>query len=83
MAMGGRTREASAELEQALQLNPESYEVNKEAVAYVRGPVLVSVAFPETWLAGLVIPTVILGFLILVRLPATVKALGRQVALTH
>ena len=41
MAMGGQAKLAAAELELALQLNPESYEVNKEAarIFYRQGEV--------------------------------------------
>lgn len=49
--------------------------LGQKAIAYVRGPVLAGVVFPQTQLAALVIPIVILLFLLVVRLGATAKAL--------
>lgn len=47
-----------------------------KVIAYVRGPVLVAVLVPQALLAGLLISSFILVWLLVVRLPQTVRALA-------
>lgn len=53
----------------------------EKIVAYVRGPIVIAVALPQTLAVALVMSSLILGFLLAVRIPATVRALGRQIPL--
>lgn len=55
--------------------------LDHKAIAYVRGPVLVAVAYPQTLLFGLLLPTLMLLVLIGVRLPQTLKAIAQPARL--
>ncbi len=55
--------------------------LEEKVIAYVRGPIVAAVALPQTLAVALVMSSLILGFLLLVRLPATARALGRQIPL--
>ena len=53
--------------------------LEEKVIAYIRGPILIAVVIPQTLAVALVMSSIILGFLLLVRLPPTVRALGRQI----
>lgn len=55
--------------------------LNEKVIAYLRGPVAIAVAYPQTLAGGLVVATAIIGVLLVIRTPATFRALARaQVA---
>ena len=47
-----------------------------KVIAYIRGPVLVAIAFPATLVGGLVLASLILLFLLVARTPRSLRALG-------
>lgn len=53
--------------------------LEEKVIAYIRGPILLSVLVPQTLVVALVMSSLILGFLLVARLPATVRALGKQI----
>lgn len=48
--------------------------VDSKMVSFLRGPVLVAVAFPDTLLAALLVDSFIVAWMLLARLPATARA---------
>lgn len=52
--------------------------LESKAIGYLRGPLLIAVLVPETLWAALLLPAFTISVLIVWRLPATVKALGRH-----
>ncbi|MHB8632721.1 MAG: CDP-alcohol phosphatidyltransferase family protein [Thermoplasmatota archaeon] len=55
--------------------------LDHKLIAFVRGPVLASLLVPDTLFAGLLVPSVVLLFLMAVRLKATAKALAHPLHL--
>jgi phosphatidylglycerophosphate synthase len=55
--------------------------LNEKVIAYLRGPIAIAVAYPQTLWGGLLIPTVVIATLLLLRTPATLRALARAPAL--
>jgi phosphatidylglycerophosphate synthase len=53
--------------------------LNEKVIGYLRGPIAISVAYPQTLVGGLVIPTIVISFLLIVRTPATLRALAQKV----
>ncbi|HEX2066456.1 MAG TPA: CDP-alcohol phosphatidyltransferase family protein, partial [Candidatus Thermoplasmatota archaeon] len=49
-----------------------------KVIAYLRGPVAIAVAWPETLAGGLILPTVIIAVLLAIRTPATLRALAQK-----
>lgn len=55
--------------------------LNEKVIAYLRGPIAVAVAYPQTLAGGLIVPTIVILVLLVLRTPATLRALARvQVA---
>ncbi len=50
--------------------------LEEKMVSYVRGPFILSVAWPPFLLAGLLLATLLVGWMLLFRMPRTIKALG-------
>jgi phosphatidylglycerophosphate synthase len=55
--------------------------LEEKVIAYVRGPIVAAVALPQTLAVALVMTSLLLGFLLVARAPATFRALGRQIPL--
>lgn len=55
--------------------------LDEKVIGYLRGPVVIGVAIPQAFLGGLVVPTIIIGFLVAWRTPPTLRALARRVPL--
>ncbi len=53
--------------------------LEEKVIAYIRGPIVAAVVFPQTLAVALVMSSLLLAFLLVVRLPATARALGRQI----
>jgi phosphatidylglycerophosphate synthase len=51
--------------------------LNEKVIAYLRGPVAIAVAWPDTLLGGLVLATVVIAVLLVMRTPATLRALAK------
>lgn len=49
--------------------------LEEKVIAYLRGPVLTAVAFPATLYQALVLASIVIGFLLIVRTPAMLRAL--------
>lgn len=51
--------------------------LEEKVISYLRGPIILAVAWPSFLLAALILATFIVGWLFAVRIPRTFKALGR------
>jgi len=51
--------------------------LNAKVIAYLRGPIAVAVAYPQTLAGGLVLPTIVITVLLVLRTPATMRALAK------
>jgi phosphatidylglycerophosphate synthase len=56
--------------------------LNEKVIAYLRGPIAIAVAYPDTLWGGLLVPTVVIGVLLVLRTPATLRALAQKTPLT-
>jgi phosphatidylglycerophosphate synthase len=52
--------------------------LNEKVIAYLRGPIVIAVAYPDTLAGGLLIPTVVIVVLLAMRTPATLRALAQK-----
>lgn len=57
--------------------------LGEKVIAYIRGPVLAAVAFPDALLAGLAVGSFIITWLLVMRLPSTWRALNGQAPSTR
>lgn len=55
--------------------------LNEKVIAYLRGPIAIAVAWPDTLWGGLLIPSVVIGVLLALRAPATLRALAQKAPL--
>ena len=55
--------------------------LEEKVIAYLRGPILIAVALPETLPGALAVTTLITGFLVIVRVPAMFRALLQRTPL--
>lgn len=53
--------------------------LDEKMIAYLRGPILLAVIVPETLWAGILVPAITTGVLLVIRIPATLRALARHV----
>jgi phosphatidylglycerophosphate synthase len=51
--------------------------LNEKVIAYLRGPIAIAVAYPQTLWGGLLVPTVVIGVLLVMRAPAMLRALAK------
>jgi hypothetical protein len=49
--------------------------LNEKVIAYLRGPIAIAVAYPPTLAGALVLSTIVIAVLLVLRTPATLRAL--------
>jgi phosphatidylglycerophosphate synthase len=52
--------------------------IEQKMISYVRGPLILAVGWPPFVLAGLLLCTLIVGWMLIARLPGTFRALGKM-----